>query len=355
MNRCTSRLTTYWLLAVLCAGIAHAATAAEQCRMVKIAEIPLDMRNGTIEATIDGHATHMLVDTGGFNSLIWRPAAKAFGLDVVAGRQKVYGVGGSDYEGLVTVKDFGLAGFVVHNLTLSAAGHNVGSAEFAGVLGQDFLKHWDLEFDPGAKVLRLMTPEHCKDDQVVYWASSYAVVDISWDWGHHLGTDIKLNGHDARAWFDTGSWSTVVDAELIKRPGYHPTSEGAVEGVTRGVGAAPVDVHSAVFASIAIGQEVIQNPQIRVAELFAKDKEVHLGSHIATLSGDTPRSELPEILIGRDFFRAHRVYVANSQGKVYFTYLGGPIFEIKPLAQTAPQPAATPAVPPAPPASEPAK
>ena len=33
-----------------------------------------------------------------------------------------------------------------------------------------------------------------------------------------------------------------------------------------------------------------------------------------------------DVLIGADFFMAHHVYVANSQGKLYFTYSGGPVF-----------------------------
>jgi hypothetical protein len=35
----------------------------------------------------------------------------------------------------------------------------------------------------------------------------------------------------------------------------------------------------------------------------------------------------PGMVIGADFFMAHRIYVARSQGKMYFTYKGGPIFQ----------------------------
>ena len=35
---------------------------------------------------------------------------------------------------------------------------------------------------------------------------------------------------------------------------------------------------------------------------------------------------LPEMLIGADFVRSHRIYVALGQRKVYFSYLGGPVF-----------------------------
>jgi tetratricopeptide (TPR) repeat protein len=47
------------------------------------------------------------------------------------------------------------------------------------------------------------------------------------------------------------------------------------------------------------------------------------------------------MLLGFDFFLSHRVYVANSQHKVYFTYNGGPVFRLD-LAQVAAQNARRP-------------
>jgi hypothetical protein len=34
----------------------------------------------------------------------------------------------------------------------------------------------------------------------------------------------------------------------------------------------------------------------------------------------------PEVILGTDFLRAHRVLVARSQRRVYFTPSGGPVF-----------------------------
>jgi hypothetical protein len=34
----------------------------------------------------------------------------------------------------------------------------------------------------------------------------------------------------------------------------------------------------------------------------------------------------PEVILGTDFLRSHRVLVARSQRKVYFTYVGGTVF-----------------------------
>ena len=38
-----------------------------------------------------------------------------------------------------------------------------------------------------------------------------------------------------------------------------------------------------------------------------------------------------DMLIGADFFLSHRVYVANSLHKMYFTYDGGPVFNMNPI------------------------
>jgi hypothetical protein len=34
------------------------------------------------------------------------------------------------------------------------------------------------------------------------------------------------------------------------------------------------------------------------------------------------------MLLGADFLRSHRVLVAHSQRKIYFTYAGGPVFQL---------------------------
>src|SRR6185437_4592599 len=41
-----------------------------------------------------------------------------------------------------------------------------------------------------------------------------------------------------------------------------------------------------------------------------------------------------DMLLGADFFLAHHVYVANSQNRLYFTYDGGPVFNLS-VPQTA--------------------
>jgi tetratricopeptide (TPR) repeat protein len=45
------------------------------------------------------------------------------------------------------------------------------------------------------------------------------------------------------------------------------------------------------------------------------------------------------MLIGADFFLSHRIYVAGKQHKLFFTYNGGPVFNLKPSSAPDPSPA----------------
>jgi predicted aspartyl protease len=322
--------------------LAGAAPPASKCKLVAVAQIPVDLRHlrPLISAAIDGHPADMVVDTGSGISLIYRSAAEAFGLKIVEGSRQGYAAGGVERLGQVTVRDFDVSGFMVHNLILTAAGHRKMSGRESGLLGEDFLSHWDLEFDPAAGIMRLMVPRDCQDSEVVYWSPSYSVVNLisvvsrDADWSRHLKANVQLNGHDVLAVFDTGAPYTIVTAEVAKRPGLSPIVETATGQVGHGLAPGGFAIDTAVFPSITIGQETIQNPKMAVADIFRMNKEVRVGSHIASKTGGEP-----EMLIGMDFFRAHRVYVARGQKKMYFTYLGGPVFLAAPPPAETPNPA----------------
>src|SRR5262249_26060507 len=49
-----------------------------------------------------------------------------------------------------------------------------------------------------------------------------------------------------------------------------------------------------------------------------------------------------DMLLGADFFLSHRIYVANSQNRVYFTYNGGPVFNLNAPKTAAAEPPDTP-------------
>jgi hypothetical protein len=89
------------------------------------------------------------------------------------------------------------------------------------------------------------------------------------------------------------------------------------------MGAKAEQTFEAVFPTFSFGDETIKNARLQIADLFEADKEVELGSHIAASVMDNA----PQMLLGADFFKAHRVYVSRGQKKVYVSYVGGPVFE----------------------------
>jgi predicted aspartyl protease len=329
-GNCASSSNT--LIAVAALGVVAidtpwmTASAAGKCELKAVAQVPVVYEGGRllVAATIDGQPAHMLIDSGSSTSLIFRGAAAAFGMEVVGDGGKAYTAGGIENQGRVTVRDFNLAGFTVHDLTLTASGHSAMSADHAGALGEDFLSHWDEEFEPGASIMRLIVPHECTGDQVEYWAPAYNMVrlQIGGDaWSQLLLADVQVNGHDITAVFDTGAPYTIIESAAVRRPGLHPNMQTAIGQEGSGLGPAKFAIDTATFNSITIGQETIQNPRVVVADIWSKNNETKLGSIIPSEPEGTP-----EMLIGADFFRAHHVYVARGQRKLYFTYTGGNIF-----------------------------
>ncbi len=306
-------------------GTSRAATA---CQLLRVAELPVTMANNAplIPASIDGHAVQMLVDTGAARSLIWRSAAKELGLEIRQGSVTFYGAGGHDEAGLVWIRDFNLAGATIHNAQLFAAGRGNSPADSAGIVGDDFLSAWDVEFDLSAGKIRFFTPRNCKGDDVAYWASAYSVLDLvtppaqsKW-----LEAKVQLDGHDVIAMFDSGASTSVVTTQAVLHSGIRTETAATETAASKGIAGKAMDTSVALFGTLSVGDETVRNVELRIADLFSRNTAMQTGSHLAQhVTND------PEMLIGADFFLSHRMYVARSQDKMYFTYQGGPIFRHK--------------------------
>jgi predicted aspartyl protease len=286
-----------------------------------------------IPVTIDGHEAQMLVDTGSAKSVILRSAAKELNLNIQSSNATFYGAGGSDTAGIVWVHDFTLASATIHKIPLYATGHVTLPGKGVGILGEDFLSKFDVEFDLSSGKIRLFTPRNCAADEVVYWAQAFFMTKLNHapqntGW---VESEVSPDGSNIVAMFDTGASVSTVTTQALRQAGIHPESPVSA-GVSKGLAAAPISSTAAVFPTLIIGQETIQNATLLIEDLFGKDTEVRLGSHI--------RQQVinePDMIIGMDFFLAHRIFVARSQGKVYFTYQGGPIF--RPISPQASVPA----------------
>jgi predicted aspartyl protease len=303
--------------------------SAQPCQLVQIGElhIRMDRTKPLVTAEITGHSIQMLVDSGSDTSSLWSQTAAALDLRVTPlPGVKFYGVGGSDSAGRVALPDFTLGGYTVRNFELLVRGRSPAADHFAGVLGEDFLSQTDVEFDLLHGVVRLLQPKECSGDQVVYWKQPYSLLPIASRVRSHLLAHVLLNGVQVLAALDTGASATTVTRQAARRVGVRLESHDvAYAGPAHGLGPKAVETYVAVFPTLNIADETIKNAKLGIADLFGRDKETSSGSRIPGAAIETP-----DMLLGVDFFLSHRVYVARSQGRIYFSYLGGPVFRLKP-------------------------
>ncbi len=116
---------------------------------------------------------------------------------------------------------------------------------------------------------------------------------------------------------------SLPDAERL---GITPKTPGVVPGgCYYGFGKDRVESWIAPFESFAVGHELIRNPKIHIAHVWKNYTFTETGSRLPGSVGG-----LPAMLLGADFLRAHRVLIAHSQRKMYFTYAGGTVFPSAP-------------------------
>lgn len=297
------------MLAAFAAMIGAPAQAA--CAFQMIAVLPVTMYGLSPQTTakINGRETRFIVDSGAFFGVISPGTAAENGLKLQAAPQGFYmeGVGGSVDLNVVTVKTFTLAGVDLPNRQFLVGGSEVGSA---GVIGQNILHLGDVEYDLPHGAVRLFRPAGCGDKILAYWAGSSPLSELPLEESQsrlsHTRATILINGQKIVALFDTGAETSMLSLSAAARLGMKPGSPGMKpSGMTGGFGKHMVQTWIAPFATVELAGEQLRNVRIAVGDLGQLDADM---------------------LVGADFFLAHRVYVANSQRKMWFTYTGGTFF-----------------------------
>ncbi len=317
------------LLLVAAAGLLGSRAHAAGCSLGRLAELPVTM-NGLrplVHAKINGTDALFLADSGAFFSSLTPAAAAEFKLRLVAAPYDliVRGVGGdAGSVWLTKIQTFTIFDLPVPNVDFLVMGNDLGEG-VAGILGQNIFRIADVEYDLAKGAIRLIRPNNCKNSELAYWVQNssqpYSVIDID------LATPLEphtmgvayVNGTKIRVIFDTGAAASALTPQAAKRAGVSLDGPGVVAaGYASGIGRRAVKAWIAPFASFKIGDEEIRNTRLRIADLG--------------LSG-------ADMLLGADFFLSHRIYVASSQRKLYFTYNGGPVFNLG--QATAPESAAS--------------
>jgi len=308
--------------ALLLALTALEASAAGpgKCSIARLPDIPITMSglSPTVHAQVNGRDALFIADSGAFFSLVTPAAVQEFHLTPDRSIQGLYveGIGGTEGAQVARAATFALAGLdkTFEKVDFIVAGSSFGGAA-VGLLGQNFFRIADVEYDLANGIIRLVQPRDCgKDTPLAYWAADthkpYSVIDIDFATAQqpHTRSVAYLNGTRIHVLFDTGAGSSLLTADAARRAGITPASQAVTPGGSwHGIGHRVSQSWIAPFASFKVGDEEILHARLRFGDIF--------------LPG-------ADMLIGADFFLSHRIYVASSQRKLYFTYNGGPVFDL---------------------------
>jgi tetratricopeptide (TPR) repeat protein/predicted aspartyl protease len=304
------------LAALLGGSFPTSAWAADKCEVRVAATLPVTMAGSRpmISAKFGDKTARFILDSGAFYSTLSRASAAEFGLKTrnVTGFY-ISGVGGAAAAGVTVATNFSLAGISIPKVDFLVAGSDTGAA---GLIGQNILGLMDVEYDLPHGIVRLMKVTGCKDGNLAYWAEKrpVSILNLIRPSGNvfkpHTEAQILIDGQKVQAMFDTGANDSILSSVVAKRLGAVPGGAGVTEeGLSGGIGMGHVQTYRAKFKQIDVGGEALNNPSIRFADIGV---------------GDT------QMLVGVDFFLTHRIFVANSQKVMFFTYEGGPLFGLNP-------------------------
>lgn len=316
-----TRTVRAFLSATSLLASAAAFPALAACSFAKVAELPVTMSGlrPLVPAKINGKEVHFLADSGAFYSTMTRRAAAQTAVRGRGSAKGVGGVSGAINMDIGVAESFELAGLTFNSVTF-LLGADVMGDDVAGLLGQNVLGSLDVEYDLANGVIRIFRVQDCDGAFLAYWAADQRAGMLPMAprsrLKPHIIVPASVNGQPIRALLDTGASTSMLKVTAAARAGVKISSEGVIgTAATYGISGRPMDTWLAPVSSFAFGDEEIRNTRLRISKVELEDAEM---------------------LIGADFFLSHRIFVSNSQSRLYFTYNGGPVFRLDGPAPTAP-------------------
>jgi Aspartyl protease len=298
--------------------------AADSCKVSKV-DLPVtlsDMRP-TISAKINGIDARLLVISGAFYSMISPVTAAQYNLKLrpISKEMKINaGFGDTQKMQRTTVNELALGELVLPNRELLVGAYSGGGGN-TGMLGQEILGVFDVEYDLANGIIRLFQVQGCEHAMLAYWVKrdqSYSIVDLKPPTQTATMASVYINDTNVVGFFNTGAPISTLSMRSAEYAGIHP--------YTLGVQKIKADTYIAPIGDFKVGDgEEIKHTKMLVLE----PPPGQTTSRLPLAVGD--------MVIGIDFFLSHRIFVANSQRKMYLTYNGGPVFNTGQTPKTAPK------------------
>ncbi len=300
---------------LLAATSTGTAAAPEPCKLQQL-KMPVQLveRRPVAQLTLNGTEAQMLVDSGAFFSVLSKATATQLKLPL---RWLPMGVQVRGHTGEIEmqrtrVEKLGLLGASVPNVEFLVGGNEIG-AGIDGIIGRNILSLADTEYDLAHGEVKLSFPKgDCEDGHYAHWAGEAPVIVAPLQSRKGIrsrGSDalllrVKVNGVNMTALLDTGAPSTSLSLRAAGRAGIEE-SQMQRNGFVGGAGAGRARAWTATVASIEIATQRLNDSRLTVSETYSEDHDM---------------------IIGLDYFLAHRIYISKREDKLYATWNGQSVF-----------------------------
>ena len=322
---------------------ASAIPGGPHCTYTNVDRLPVTMEGGlpTVAGELDGKTFSMVVDTGSQFTKLGMQLAEKMLLNLHHTPFTETDVNGKEMQIYAAhIDHLGLGRYRRRKPVIEVTQIPASSGLVVGADTLLNIYRRDIELSFANREIKFFVPEGCDDSFLGYWnanASAIPLSDLAGDDPRQILT-VLVNGHEMTAMIDSGSPNSILDLNAAKRIGLDPKAGEIVQVRSDGSVHRQGKQWQVSLQRFAIGDEIIEHPTIAIADLWGWTPNfpelgfdyyslLQSGSWIpAVQASPASKYEPPDMILGDDFLQAHRVLLAMSQRKMYFSYVGGRVF-----------------------------
>jgi predicted aspartyl protease len=252
-----------------------------------------------VPLSIGGQTFNLLVDTGGVDSMLSDKTVEALGLPKMP-LQYAYVVmfGGLKIDHNTIARDIDFGGLKAEKMPFLVTPAPM-SDGVSGILSNDVLRVYDVEFDFANARFNLFLQDHCQADLAYWTTDDHAEIPFTLSNIGHIEFLVELDGQSIRAVLDTGAFRSTLQLEQAEDIFSFKDDDPALKTIAK---SSRGNVSKYPFKTLKFGGVAVSNPDI----LLFPRREIALPGR-------------PELILGMDVLRQLHLYIAYKEKKLYVT------------------------------------